>query len=436
MGIKIVQKANSKPVKEETMHKKAVITILGTVGGMCDKENLSKGIYKPETKKARYRSSVASIKETDAINTLPILIRTFQGTHDIYTIHTTCARDIQKKVLENENLSFTLDNKYEIQDDKNYDAVFKRIDDALNQKDVDEIIVDVSHGFRHLPILMIVDLIIQNFKDTQKIKHILYAKEIQPFKEYEIIDLKEYLDLANITFILSTFEQNYTVANHIQSQKYASLIDALNSFSNDIMALNLNNLFKTSGKTLIEALSQVNNPSIESQATKLKEAIEELIDYKGKKRYQTYYDLAKDLAHKNYMLLSLSLLFESVRLYIKTSIKKEHTLVVEEVEKKFNGDLYKIGDFFKNLSWKDYEKFQKESKKIDISEKDYEILRKAYPRLIEELYKKIDRKRNNLAHANTSGTFKDIKNEINELLTEYENLCIKEKSMDDLKKPF
>ncbi len=37
---------------------------------------------------------------------------------------------------------------------------------------------------------MIVDLIIQNFQDTQKIKKILFAKEIQAFKEYEIIDLK------------------------------------------------------------------------------------------------------------------------------------------------------------------------------------------------------------------------------------------------------
>ncbi|GAB1464836.1 hypothetical protein MASR2M54_03360 [Aliarcobacter cryaerophilus] len=91
---------------------------------------------------------------------------------------------------------------------------------------------------------MIVDLIIQNFQDTQKLKKILFAKEIQAFKEYEIIDLKEYLELANISFVLTTFEKNYTVASHIKSVKYSKLLKELNDFSNDLMALNIGNLLK------------------------------------------------------------------------------------------------------------------------------------------------------------------------------------------------
>lgn len=72
------------------------------------------------------------------------------------------------------------------------------MNETINQ--YDEVIVDVSHGFRHLPILMVVDLIIQNFQDTSKIKQILFAKEIDKHEKdkkgvYEIIDLKEYLTL-------------------------------------------------------------------------------------------------------------------------------------------------------------------------------------------------------------------------------------------------
>jgi hypothetical protein len=283
---------------------------------------------------------------------------------------------------------------------------------------------------------MIVDLIIQNFQNTQKIQKIFFAKEIikhEPKQKglYEMIDLKDYLDLANISFILTTFKKNYTVANHIKSIEYPDLMIALNDFSNDIMALSLNHLFTISAPRLIEKLNAIVNDSMKKQATALSEHIVELTTYNGKKRYQTYFDLSKELFDKNYMLLSLALLYESIRMYIKTTIKKDHQELIGRVETFFKGDLYEIGFFCKNLDWKQYDKIKndKKTKKIDLTENEYRALQLSFNNLnIKDLYERIDKKRNNLAHANSdTNAFQTIKDDIQKLLKEYEDNFINPK---------
>ena len=397
--------------------KKAIVTILGKAG---EQDNHTKAKYYFEWKKE---------VQKEYFNTFPLLIENFSKSYEIVPIFTKDAKSANIKVLKKENLEFnTFNDNCLIEDDKDFKNIFKIINETLSS--YEEVIVDVSHGFRHLPILMIVDLIIQNFQDTQKIKKILFAKEIEAFKEYEIIDLKEYLELANISFVLTTFEKNYTVASHIKSIKYSKLLKELNDFSNDLMALNITNLLKTS-KDLVEELNKIDDVSIKTQAQTLKLAIQNLTDFKNKKRYMVYYQLSKNLFEKEYMLLSLALLYESIRMYIKSYIKKQYKDLVEDIEQQLspnpsNPDLYKIEDFFKNLSWKNYSQFLNQNKsKLFIKESDYLKLSKAYPRHLEQLYKEIDRKRNNLAHANSNGNFEDIKKLINNLLVNYENLAIK-----------
>lgn len=417
--------------------KKAVITILGTVGGSCDRNDNTKGVYNAQISKALYKSNVNNIKETYAVNTFPILINNCKNSHHIIAIHTSCARDIQIEVLKTENISYEFCDDYLIKDDKDFKDIFALIDRTIDK--FDEVIVDVSHGFRHLPILLTVDLIIQNFKNIHKVKQILFAKEIEQYKKYEIIDLKEYLDLANISFILSTFEKNYTVSNHIKSDKYKNLLEALDDFSNDIMALNLNNLYNKSSVRLIKKLKSVQEVSIKEQAEKLANKIKNLSDYKDKKRYQTYFDFSKDLFDKNYMLLALALLFESIRMYIKTTIKKSQYIIVGKVEKHFEYDLYKIGDFCKNLQHPindRYKRDEKNRKNANLSEQEYEIIKNEFDKLkITSLYKTIDTKRNNLAHANSQGSFVDIKIDIENLIKEYE-IFISAKTSNDLLNKF
>lgn len=391
--------------------KKAVITILGTIG---EKDNHKEAIYYFEEKKE---------EKKEYFNTFPLLIENFSKDYKIVPLYTKEAKSVNESVLQKSNILFKdFDEKYFIDDDKNFTKLFNVINSAIEE--FEELIIDVSHGFRHLPILMVVDLIIQNFQDTSKIKQILFAKEIIQFKEYEIIDLKEYLDLANISFVLTTFEKNYTVASHIKSIKYQKLLKELNDFSNDLMALNLSNLFKSANELIIE-LDKVQDVSIKKQAQSLKKVILNLSNFKGKKRYLVYYELSKNLFQKKYMLLSLALLYESIRMYIKSYIKKQHKELVEDIEQQLRNDIYKIGDFFKNLRWKDYDKFSKDKKnRLYISEENYKKLKNSFPMNLIKLYEEIDNKRNDLAHANSKGTFADIEKDIANLIFKYESLAI------------
>lgn len=286
---------------------------------------------------------------------------------------------------------------------------------------------------------MTIDLIIQNFQNSSKIEKILFAKEIKQRELYDIIDLKEYLDIANITFILTSFQKNYTVANHIKSDSYKKLMDKLNNFSKDIMALNLNNLFQKSSKELIKELNKIDNISIKNQAQILKQHIKKLTDFEAKKRYQTYFNLSKDLFEKNYILLSLALLNESIRLYIKTTIKKSHKSFVEKIEEFYKDNLYDIGDFFiklgnKKFTFDEFQRYVKSKNRKDfvpITSEEFQKLKESFPEKLlkkckhrildhkQNLIKAISYARNNLAHGNINYNFSDIQKSVGELLEEY-----------------
>ncbi len=428
--------------------KKAVITILGTIGGRFDQKK-KEFVFASNTSKSFYYSTdkIIDIKDDKYLNTLPLLIKNFDC--DIIPIFTKDAKKIQLNVLE--KLEHITDKKdffkddYLIDDEQDFENIFNMIHNIINNSEYDRFIIDVTHGFRHLPLLVLIELMIVHFQNTSKIEKILFAKEDEkPIEEnkfvgkYNFIDLKEYLDLANISFILTTFEKNYTVANHIESEKYQNLIDALNNFSNDLMALNLNNIFENSIDALKDELEKIDDVAITTQSKKLYKHIDETFKQLDK-RYLTYYNLSKELFEKNYMLISLSLLNESLRLYIKTTIKKEHKEIVEKIECFYNDDLYHIGDFFIKLYKMNYNKFQKRiensNRDVPISRNEFNLIKSKFPNNLKEkinlngventLIDHIGHKRNNLAHANSSTvSFDTIHDDIERLIEEFENRCI------------
>jgi CRISPR-associated DxTHG motif protein len=396
---------------------KAVITILGLIGG---NENHQKATYYFEDKKE---------EKKEYFNTFPLLIEKFSNDYKIVPLHTKEAKSVNEKVLQRSDITFAnFEEKYFIDDDKNFTKLFNIINSAIEE--YDELIIDVSHGFRHLPILMVVDLIIQNFQDTSKIKQIFFAKEIVQYKEYEIIDLKEYLDLANISFVLTTFEKNYTVASHIKSEKYKKLLKELNDFSNDLMALNIGNLKKTANELIIE-LDKIEEISIEKQALKLKETVQQLSNFENNDLYFYYYQLSKTLFEKNYILLSLTLLYESTVLFILFSIEKKNNEIYKKLENHFKNKfnetyIYQLGDLLKNLH-RNFVDNNKINRNL-LNEKEYLLLQNSYKSLnIQKLSKDINDKRNNLAHANSIKSFQDISQEVSKLIFQYESQIINKK---------
>jgi CRISPR-associated DxTHG motif protein len=403
MALKIVKKNKSNVRKNPNI---AVITILGMIDAQEAIYNCEM-ILSKELKPGSYK------------NMLPLIIENYKDKENttIISLYTQDALEKQRNVVK--DLDFDIEKNGQKIDDKDFNGIFNSINELLINEKYDEFIIDISHGFRHLPILATISMLINNFQNTNKIKYIYFAKELEPRKKYEILDLKEYLDIANMSFVLSAFDDNYTVANHIKSNRYKKLILSLNEFSNDIMALNLSNLFKTSLPTLSRELSIINNVAIRNIALELKDTLES--DFKiQKKKYLTFYKLSKILLEKNYILLSLSLLYESIRTYIKTAIKKQQEIIVNKIENYYNDDLYKLGDFFSKLERRSYDRLK--SEKDVITSLEYNKLQNSFNTVMTtpSLVKEIMHTRNDLSHANSKESFLQIKEKAQELLSRYE----------------
>ena len=437
MPLTIVKKANP-PQSEEINNKTAVITILGIQG---QKENI-----KTEGCARYYFAGESADKSQEFFNTLPLLADKF-GAENIVPIYTTDAMEFNEAVMAHyANFRINFNDSYKITDEKNFEAlfeIFERVIDDLIKSGVGKIVFDVTHGFRHLPLLALVDLLIQNFSNVSQIDQILFAKEIEKFKLYEIIDLRQYLDIANIAFVIAAFSQNYTLAQHIRVKRFEPLVNALNDFSNNILSLNIAKL-KSSHNELIKELDRIDDIALISRARDLKDRLNKICDWSDS-AYIFRYKLAKDMFKKGYLLQSLVLLFESVNSYIvgvfERNIPIVYKKILDECSKKKERKNYLVSNFFvqalksreceddkfrentmKNFR-KPYHEFEFELEASDIAE--IKSVAKTKFKSVNELtnYRnRLDELRNDFAHGNISEEeFSHIKQEIKKLFDKYQN---------------
>ena len=124
-------------------------------------------------------------------------------------------------------------------------------------------------------------------------------------------------------------------------------------------------------------------------------------------------------------------MYESTVLYIIYSIEKKNNDLYKYLEEyfknKFNEKyIYQLGDLLKNLH-RDFKDNNKINRNL-LDEKEYLLLQNSYRSLnIQILSKNINDKRNNLAHANSIKSFKDISNEVSGLIFQYESQIINKK---------
>lgn len=83
------------------------------------------------------------------LNMLPLLMDVFQN-DTIIPIATEKSLKIQKKVIEYLKKDENIFESVLIVDEKRYDQIFKTIATILNDKRYDKIIIDLTHGFRHI----------------------------------------------------------------------------------------------------------------------------------------------------------------------------------------------------------------------------------------------------------------------------------------------
>jgi len=431
--------------------KKAVITILGTIGGRFDQDK-KEYVFVKNTNKSYYSSKLLGLKDEKYINMLPLLIDVYSDEYEIIPIYTKDAAKIQKLVLsELENKKEFLnifDNGVFIKNENDFNEVFEAIDKKLDE--YEEVIVDVTHGFRHLPILMIIDLIIQNIKQKNKIKFILFAKEIvKPIKEnnfvgkYDIIDLRQYLDLANITYALSTFTKNYTISSTIKTsnEEYNNFLDELNKFSYHILANSLKelksisiNLYKRIDDIMKNQYSEKDKvvfKTVEKYLIELKEHMKYIGKISNlKEDYKRLYHFAENMNEKGYLLNAITLLSEAMGMYCAYVLSQDEEIknYIEEYKKSNKYKAYELSNNSKNiLRYKNgykglylYNEDKRKAKKITNKIKNMEFLNEEK---IVDLVKKIDNLRNNLAHGNSSEAIADVEQKIKNYLEEFKNLA-------------
>ena len=424
-----------------------VVTILGK--GYV-KEAEERPIYEYDEK----LKNLYSLKKQRYTNMLPLLIDNF-GAQEVIPIFTEEARDTQIKVLEKEFKTSHIEifnDKNFISDDKDFYEILRIINDTTNEDN--EYIIDLTHGFRHIPILATISLISQSLSDTNKIKHIFFAKEIINQKEYEIIDLKEYLELANMSYMLETFDKNYTVSfvAVFENEDFENLRGELTKFSNDILANSIKALESRFDIVLqyienIKKHEQIFN--FKSSLDQIKDHIENLKQISKKRDYQKLYEIAKVLNKKDYLLNAITLLFEGVGHYCVSRVEKINSEVEAYVAGFKNSgifDSYDLTNQSRNLvksgrgmtshylfsakRARAHFGFSEKKAKEYLGDIKNSICNKLERIPNTEEFKNFiiaaEKLRNNLAHGNSSDEIENTKLNFKRLLEDYKKFCIED----------
>lgn len=408
-----------------------VITILGTI---------SKTTKKPIYNFSKDLSKTYKLKKHSYTNMFTLLIDNFS---DVLAIYTKKAKDIQEEVLKDEELMYKFNSDFYIKDENDLDMAFKVINEAIDKVD-DEFIIDLSHGFRHLPILAIISLLSQNIQNPTRIKNIFFAKEIIKFKEYEIIDLKELLDIANLSFILENFNQNYTITKiEFSNPIYNILADGLENLSHNILSNGIQNLYKENllletKNTLLQISKNKYFDCFKVNMDNTISYIDYLLSLEKELIYIRLLKISKDFAQKGYMLNAITCLYEAAGYYsvaiIRHSSKEVSNNLYKFISKKSKNTNYLVTNFcmsfIKNCS---ANRGNKNINKVLSSDFDRQIKNylknlKNYKN-IQNLYKDLDKLRNNLAHANSGDIIKNPHKKYENLSAKFEELILENKNV-------
>ena len=251
----------------------------------------------------------------------------------------------------------------------------------------DEIVVDITHSFRSLP-LIIMNLLfyLRTANNPQvTISHIYYGMlEVSRDLGYApIIDLKQVLDVTDWTIGAYTFRE-FGISRQI--------CELINESNNDLKGhlkrfstlLSLNYLGPLQQES--QRLSCLKNYEYDSlfQSLTIKPVIEDFIKTFAKetKPYRFQYNLAKWQFEKFNLLASMTTLLEATITY---ACSTNEGITIPEIHKK--------------LDWKDKDS-RDFCKKMLQSNKNNATAKKSFQvdQTLKEIYRSINNKRNNLVH--------------------------------------
>ena len=428
------------------MGKRAVVTLLGMISHSKpdyisvdgEVQKIFTDIKEKDRAVYRFSNSLSSfskyLTQERYINTLPLLIDIFED-RDIIPIATEKAKEVQAKTLKFLKVSSLSLSNTVIIDESDYEKIFQQISEILDREEYESYVIDLTHGFRHLPILMIINLIIASIKDFDKVEHIFFAKEIVSFKKYEIIDLLEYIGLAKLSFVLQNFNSNYTVGNKLSfnNENYQDLVDSLRIISGHLLGNSIKRLIGGEKSLIVETIEKLRDlqkydqkiNAFTSYIEQITRHLEEIELLKKEEDYVRLFKLSEIMKNREYLLNSITLLNESIALFCAKKIGDVNPIVfklIEEYRKSEEFSHYTFAHSSKMLMKKEYG-FTGDYLSTDFNKsKIIKSLREQDNKELKELISEIGNLRNNLAHGNSSEEMENVKGSITLLLNRYKKL--------------
>lgn len=299
-----------------------IIAILGKAGK--DREgNLVKSTYSKDSD-----LKVTELKNGDFCNSTHCLIESF-GENATYTfLGTSDSIAFQNDIFANHPQCKAIFEKYppKVLGDSEIQSVFHQILESIKSAKENNIILDITHGFRHQPIIASFASTLGQI-NTQKSITLLFAKELKPREEYQYISLEKYSQISLIALSLQTFVQTLSVPNMGLKEPF---IIALSEFSKSLHANDFNHIFANLDKTSDELQKSKNNVEFGGLENILDEVEKILSDFVGikntQKDYQKHYKIAKIMHEKGYYLIVATYIYEAIALYIIDDLSRQNLI--------------------------------------------------------------------------------------------------------------
>ncbi len=309
------------------------------------------------------------------------------------------------------------------------DDIFESVFSLISSiKDNETALLDITHGFRHQPISAIFSAVLHKFLNMSNL-NIIFAKQGATNREYEYIYLNSYVEMTQLTLLLTGFIRTLNFVNSVEVENLNTL--AFEKFSNAL----LSNDFKaltSSYKNLSATVKQAKNDEKFDHLKELFEKIEDILsvfeDFEKKELYEQYMVLAELMFGKNYYLLALTYLFEAIRIYCSYSFYKKGLIGKYAWE---NFDMYRLNsDVINYINQKEYGESYNETyydKTFpELYSKNNEIFE-----VVAQVYRDLRKLRNSLTHINPKESQPNIKSDLRKLLKEAKEL-IKNNILKDI----
>ena len=293
---------------------KTIVSILGTSGARIDKATC---LPTDTGSSALYDLSLFQKESKRYKNSTEFLLEQFD--ERFIFIGTACAITFQKALLK-EALKDKTVQFIEISDN-DLDEIFEHIFAILENHD--EILLDITHGFRHQPVMAIFASTLSQFLHRKSL-HIIFAQEEERLKKYRYIYLDEYIEITHISLLLTGFIRTL---NFIPLKNITLLnTKVFEGFSKSLLSNDLKGVEKNYLLLQNEIKKLLKNRELKYLFTLFYEIESTLspldaLESEDTTIHQKYLILSEITLDKNYIVVALAYLFEAIREYCADRFK-------------------------------------------------------------------------------------------------------------------